>query len=189
MRYFNKLDGDQLYLSPMNPDDYEIYTKWMNDLTTQVPIGNAHNLYGLNKEKEAIRRLADSDDACNYAIVLKAEEHLLGNCSLMSINHIHKTAEFGIFIGDKANRGKGYGTEAAKLILSYGFKVLNLNNIMLRVFAFNQAGIASYKKVGFKEFGKRHEAFMINGKKYDELFMEIMAKDFDSEYLNDVLPE
>ena len=52
------------------------------------------------------------------------------------------------------------------------FKYLNLNNIDLQVFNFNENAIACYKKLGFKEYGRRHEAYYCNGKYYDEIFME-----------------
>ena len=51
----------------------------------------------------------------------------------------------GVFIGDKKNRGKGIGKESIKLILEYGFKILNLNNVMLNVFSFNEKAIEAYK--------------------------------------------
>ena len=55
----------------------------------------------------------------------------------MNLDEIDKTAEMGIFIGDKNYHSCGYGSEAIKLILDYGFNYINLNNIMLKVF-FNQ---------------------------------------------------
>ncbi len=112
----------------------------------------------------------------------------MGNCSLFSINHIHRTADLGLFIGEEKYRNKGIGTEVVQLLLAYGFKVLNLNNIMLKVFEFNKGAMKAYQKAGFQVFGRRRQAYYINGKYYDEVFMEVLAEDFISEYLNEKMP-
>ncbi len=45
---------------------------------------------------------------------------------------------------------------------------------MLKVFSFNERAINCYKKVGFKEIGKRRESYYLKGKFYDELYMDIV---------------
>ena len=83
-----------------------------------------------------------------------------------------------IDIFDENKRSNGYGTESLRLLLDYGFNYLNLNNIHLGVKAFNERAIACYKKVGFKEYGRRREAYFLNGKYYDDVFMDILAREF-----------
>ena len=187
MKYFKKIEGDRLYLSPMNPEDYELYTKWLNDLKTTTCLGNVTSTFGLNVEKEAIERFEKEGN--HFAIIKKDTDELLGNCSLFDINHIHDTCEIGIFIGEETDRGKGYGPEAMELILSYGFRILNLNNIMLNVASFNSRGIMAYEKIGFKEMGRRSEAIKINNKKYDRIFMEILNKNFVNTCYNENFPD
>jgi len=95
-----------------------------------------------------------------------------------SIEHIHRRATLGLFIGDAEQRGKGYGTEAIRLLLSYGFNILNLHSIMLVVHADNPKGLACYKKVGFKEFGRRRESRMKAGRYIDLIYMDILSTEF-----------
>ena len=185
-RYFKKLNGRKVYLSPMNPEDYPIYAKWINDLEISRGLGNSTANYSLPKEKEVVEKIAS--EGHNYAIVNAKDDSLLGNCSLFDIDQTHNKAELGIFIGDKENHNKGYGKEAVLLMLSYGFKVLNLNNIILKVYSFNENAISAYARCGFKEIGRRHESYLMNGKYYDDVYMEILRKDFQSDYLNSQLP-
>jgi RimJ/RimL family protein N-acetyltransferase len=173
-------------LSPVNPGDVETYTKWINDLPTSVNLGNGSNVYSLEREKEALESMANEGQ--NFAIVLNKTDELIGNASLFSIKQIHRTATLGLFIGNKDHRNKGLGTETVQLLVEYGFKILNLNNIMLQVFEFNKGAIRSYEKAGFKEFGRRNEAYYLNGRYYDDIYMEILAKDCKTNYLNHVLP-
>ena len=66
--------------------------------------------------------------------------------------------------------------EALNLILAYGFDYLNLNNIMLKVFAFNEVAINCYKKVGFKEIGRRRQSYYKKGEFFDEIYMDIFKR-------------
>ncbi len=92
----------------------------------------------MEKEKELLEKL--SKEGNNFAIVDIEGDRLIGNCSLMDINHINRTAELGIFIRDKDYWSKGFGREAINLLLDYGFNLLNLNNILLKVYSFNKKG-------------------------------------------------
>jgi RimJ/RimL family protein N-acetyltransferase len=73
--------------------------------------------------------------------------------------------------------GKGFGTEALKLIVDYGFKVLNPNRIELTVFDFNERSFKCYKKIGFKEEGTLRQKRYKNGRYCDEIVMSILRDD------------
>lgn len=178
MKYFKKLVGKKVYLSPINPDDYEIYTKWMNDKEITDNLGNTAFINTIIGEKSWIENAGKNGDA-NLAIVSTHDDKLLGNISLMDIDRISGTATLGIFIGENENRSKGIGREAISLILDFGFNIQNLNNIDLKVFAFNERAINCYKKVGFKEYGRRHNSKFLNGTYHDEIFMETLKDEFN----------
>ena len=178
MKYFKKIKGERLYLSPINLDDLSLYTKWLNDIEVASNLGNYNRMLSLVNEKTALEELAK--DGQNYAMVLYDGDQLIGNISLNEVNHLHRIGTVGIFIGEEEHRGKGYGTEAMRLIVEYGFKTLNLHNIMLNVHSNNARAIASYKKVGFTEFGRRREARYIEGQYLDTIYMEILATDYFS---------
>ena len=111
------------------------------------------------------------------------DDKMIGTVSLEDINHINRCATLGIFIGDKDFRGKGYGTEAIKLVLEYGFKYLNLKNVKLDLMEFNERALKCYKKCGFKEYGRRRNCKFINGKYYDSIAMDILAEEFKESYI------
>jgi len=186
MKYFKKLIGEKCYLSPISIEDAEQYAEWLNDLEVSTNLLVANQQITLQKEIEILTEMSKNQSQIFGIIDLKSDK-LIGNCSLFKINHRNRKAEFGIFIGDKKFWNKGYGTEAAKLILDYGFNILNLNNIMLEVFSYNKRAIKSYEKVGFKTIGKRRETLIIGSKKYDEIFMDILAKDFESVYIKKIM--
>ena len=175
MKYFPKLVGNRLYLSPMSVEDAAIYVKWLNDPTVSENIGMDTKITTLESEKEWLK---ENQNKYNFAIVLKENDKLIGNISLIEVDLIHRNAVLGIFIGDDSNRGKGYGKEAIKLLLEYGFNNLNLNNIMLSVYSFNKRAIKVYESLGFKKFGTRHKSHYFKGKFYDEIQMEILKEEY-----------
>jgi len=185
-RYFPKLRGDKVYLSPMNLDDLDTYTRWLNNLGTTVPLGQGAQVFSLTTEKEALEKLAREKH--QFAIVERASDALLGNCGIFNVNHLSGTAEVGIFIGDEKRRGKGFGTDALLLLVSYGFKILNLHNIMLRTASFNARGMRCYEKAGFREFGRRTGALLVSGRRHDDVYMQVLAADWRCPYLDDELP-
>ncbi len=175
MRYFKKMTGERCYLSPINVDDYPVYTKWMNDIEVTSGLGNYTHNFALGTEREVLEKLSKDH---NYAIIDNIKDEVIGNCGFFRINHHERNAECGIFIGNKEYWNKGYGTEALSLLLAYGFDYLNFRNIMLKVFSFNERAIASYKKIGFKEIGRRRKNVVVKGIEYDDVYMDILDEEF-----------
>lgn len=177
MKYYRKLVGDKVYLSPTNLEDIDKYTEWINDLEVAINLGSAAEVFNQEKEKEMLEKLIEEGQ--HFALVEKSQNELLGGCGLFDLDKIHKTAELGIFIGNKDFWDKGYGSEAIRLLLDYGFNILNLHNISLSVYSFNKRAINCYQKLGFKLIGNRREALEIAGQKYDEIYMDILASEFE----------
>ena len=177
MKYFKKLVGERIYLSPLNIEDAEKYVEWFCDFKMTDGIGKSGSIMTLEAEKEWIDRTLKNNDL-NFAIINSETDELIGNCGFANISYQNRIGTVGIFIGDENNRSNGYGTEALKLLLDYGFNYLNLNNIMLTVKSFNERAINCYKKVGFKELGRRRKSYFLNGRYYDDVHMDILAEEF-----------
>ena len=182
MKYYKKLVGKKCYLSPINVEDADQYCIWLNDLEVSYNLLIFNQQLSLEKEKMILQDMI-KNNAQIFAIVDADSDKLIGNCSIFRINERNRKAEVGIFIGDKNYWSKGYGSEALSLLIDYGFNILNLNNIMLEVFSFNKRAFNSYKKVGFKEIGRRREAIIFAGEKHDEIYMDILANEFESIYI------
>jgi len=182
MKYFKKLIGEKCYLSPVNFDEIEKYTEWVNDMETGLYVLFASQVIDSNKELSMLEYLTKHDFI--MAIVEKETNKSIGICGLHNKNEVHRTATFGIFIGDKSYWGHGIGTEATLLILDYAFNVLNLNSISLEVIDFNKRAIKSYEKCGFTYVGKKRKAIFMAGIYHDLLIYDILASDFNSIYIS-----
>lgn len=176
MKYYEKIPGERIYLSPICTEDKEIYTKWINDASVSDNLGASATVYGVEREMQTLEEMSKSGH--NFAIIRREDDGLLGVINIFDMNQICRNAQCGLFIGEEQHRGKGYGTEALRLIVKYGFETLNLNNIMLKVFDFNKNAVACYEKVGFKRIGARRKAYFVRGQYHDEIFMDILPEDF-----------
>jgi len=173
--YFKKLAGKKCYLAPLDVNDAEKYTAWLNDLEVTEYLLVYPHIISIENEKGFLEKLSKEH---TYSIVDNGSNELIGNCGFADIDHINQTGEVGMFIGDKKYWNKGYGTEALSLLLDYGFKALNLHNISLRVYSFNERAIKAYEKIGFKTTGKKREALLRGKKRHDIIFMDILYEEF-----------
>ena len=168
MKYFKKLVGERIYLSPRNAEDVEQFTEWMNDFEVTDYIGRTAQMISLSWEKEYLEKNANPEST--FVIVDLKDDVMIGTVSLEKINRVDSKATLGIFIGRSEYRSKGYGAEAINLILDFGFNYMNLNS--------NERAKACYKKCGFKETGRERQGKFVNGKYYDAIMMDILREEF-----------
>lgn len=181
MKYFKKLIGERIYLSPRNIEDVEKFTKWLNDFEITDYLGRSSILTTLDSEKKYLEENINSE--ATFVIVTLDKDEMIGTISLEKINYINRVATLGIFIGNKNYWNNSYGTEAIRLILDYGFNYLNLHSINLELMSFNERALKCYKKCGFKEVGRLRETVFVNGKYYDKIYMDILSNEFEANYI------
>ncbi len=169
--YVKKLVGKKCYLAPLDVNDAEKFTEWFNDLELMMNIDLYHAPINVEFERSF---LSNPPNPHTYSIVDIETDKLIGDCGFVNIDNLNQTAEVGIVIGDKNYLNKGYGTEALTLLLDYGFKALNLHNVMLRVYSFNKRAITCYEK----KMGIRREALHRNMEKHDIVFMDLLVNEF-----------
>jgi RimJ/RimL family protein N-acetyltransferase len=187
MPHYKLLTGEKCYLSPVQAEDAEGWAAWFTDLDVTLPLGDeAYTVTGLEAEREGVLQTMRGHDPV-FSIVRLDTDELIGRCLLFSVNRTDRSAMLGILIGEKSCWNQGYGSEALILLLDYAFNLLNLNSVMLGVFAFNQRAAASYRKVGFQEIGRRRQARIVGGQAYDVILMDLLAEEFRARHASRAL--
>jgi RimJ/RimL family protein N-acetyltransferase len=97
--YFKKIIGKKCYLSPINVNDVEKFTEWVNDLDVVISNSFYHGIRNLEKIKE---EFAIVSKAHNYAIIDIENNEPIGHCGFNNIDHLNQTGETGIMIGEKS---------------------------------------------------------------------------------------
>ncbi len=169
--------GDKIYLRPLEMEDIDSFTLWLNDEEVRQYLMRTSPLNKV-REKEWVENLYKDDREMVLGIVLKENDQLIGNIALHRISIPYRHAVLGIFIGDKSRWSKGYGTEALRLMVGHGFDQLNLHRIFLTVLGFNARAIHTYEKVGFKREGTFRDHIYRNGKYHDVHYMGILEDEW-----------
>jgi len=89
-------------------------------------------------------------ESLTMAIHERDGDRLIGSCAFSQVDGENGSAMFHITIGEKDAWGRGYGTEATKLMLDHAFGTLGLHRIALTVFEFNERAIRAYRRCGFQ---------------------------------------
>ncbi len=176
--------GQKVALGPRRHDLLPFYERWINDFEVSGTLAAVGwRPHTAEDEERWYASSAAGNAEVYFTIYERSTSRPIGITDLRTIDHQHRTAEFGIMIGEKDCWGKGYGTETTVLMLDYGFTALGLHNIMLRAFSHNERGIRAYKRAGFQVIGRRREALRRGGRVLDIVFMDCLATEFKSPVL------
>ena len=136
-------------IRPLTEEDAKISYKWRNDPEVFSSTG-AHYDHEITLEDEAnwLKKVITNKDEYRCAILVDNE--YIGNIYLTDI--ANGSATYHIFIGNKLYWGKGIAKEASRQIIEYGFEVLHLDEINLKVKHDNTRAYHLYKKLGFQEY-------------------------------------
>ena len=93
----------------------------------------------------------------------------------------HRRADIGISIL-APYRGQGYGTEAIKWILGWGFWYAALHRISIGCFSFNDGARRLYERLGFVTEGRQREALWYAGGWHDFVDMGMLEHEWREKY-------
>jgi RimJ/RimL family protein N-acetyltransferase len=172
--------GKLVALGPFVRDDLPLYTRWINDFEVTRYYLDTPRPQTLEERAAWYERMSAGDpNNIDFLLYEVATMRPIGRVGLEDISHQHRRASFGILIGEKECWGKGYGTEATRLTLDYGFRLLGLHNIMLSVSSANTAAMRAYTRAGFRVIGARRECRREGDSVLDSIFMDCLATEFD----------
>lgn len=178
------LVGDRIYLKLVEEADLSRIVAWRNTPSIWVNFFNKFPL-SLAKQKEWFERLLEDSTRMLFMICSTEENKSLGTIGLDHIDFSNQTAEYGnILIGDQESAGKGYASEATRIILTYCFLRLNINKVYLKVLTENIKAIELYEKNGFVREGVLRDEHFDEGRFKDVVMMSILRKEYFSDSLN-----
>ncbi len=173
--------GERVMLREYREQDLEHIRNWVNDPESTSNLSNIfvrpHTEAMTQRFVERVMR-NDDPDGFYFVIADRRDESYLGQVDITGVDWYLRMGRLGVVIPDPENRGRGYGSEAMKLIIGYAFNRINLNKIELDVYAFNSAAYELYRRLGFVEEGRRRANVYRDGRYYDAILMGVFPQEF-----------
>lgn len=173
--------GNGIRLRAIERNDIPHFVRWLNDpdvtqfLLISSPLSTA-------MEEKWFEDQLNTPPASGQVMaieVLEGESWVpIGNTGLHNVDVINRSAEFGIFIGEKAYWNRGFGSMATRLMLKHGFENLNLNRIFLHVYENNPRAISAYESAGFVREGVLRQGIFKNGRYLDLIVMSVLSSEW-----------
>jgi RimJ/RimL family protein N-acetyltransferase len=179
--------GDLVRLSAFDPEEFgKAYAVWNRDTELQRLFdGGASRLPSAKAATDFFEKMVKEDGPASHFFSIRKldDNRLLGDINLDVINQWGSRDSFvGLGIADRNDWGKGYGTDAMKIILRFAFTEINLRRVTLTVFEYNPRAIRSYEKVGFHHEGCMRGALLRDGKRWDMFYMGILAEEWKEKH-------
>lgn len=170
------LVGEKVILRPITLEDTPLIVKWRNTgsvrknfIFRETFTEEMHNRW--------MRTKVASGEVVQYIIIDKSEGKPVGSVYYRDVDAKNSSAEYGIFIGEESARGKGLGSETAKLFVKFGFDCLKLHRISLRLLSGNAQAEKSYENAGFAREGVFRDMVYLDGQYRDVIFMAILNEE------------
>jgi RimJ/RimL family protein N-acetyltransferase len=159
----------------------ETFSRWGRDSEyTRLLDNDPARMASVMRNKDWLDNLLQKEtlDENFFLVRSLAGNNLIGFIGLFAIQWNHGDAWVGIGIGDRQYWGKGFGTDAMRVILRYAFTELNLNRVTLGVFEYNLRARRSYQKAGFTVEGCLRQCIRRQDRYWDEIIMGILREDW-----------
>jgi len=159
------LETDRLILRGMRVSDAEdMYAYARRPSVTAYLTWDPHG--SMEETREYLTYIGQryrTGDFYDWAMVCKADGHMIGTCGFTSFNCPADSAEIG-YVLNPAYQGQGYATEAVRRVLAFGFGELNLHRIEARFMEGNTPSLRLMERIGMTFEGYARESMRIKGR-------------------------
>ena len=175
------LQSDLITLRPLIKDDADTMFAEVDNAEVNRLTGTTEKAT-LEQYRAHYARLLGAQDRVDYAIIPNELGTVVGEVVLNDIDARNRSANFRIMLLNEGYFGKGYGTEATKLILKHGFERLDLHRVDLEVYDFNPRAARVYEKAGFVREGVKRDVLFWDGAYHSAVVMGILKPEFERSF-------
>lgn len=172
------LFGTKVTLRAVEPADYPLLHRWLNDPEVMQFWGRAGNTASLSEVRVDEERQAARGTSRKYMIELPDVSEPIGQIDYYDLDLVARSAWTSIMIGDRRYWSGGYGTDAMAALLEYLFQEMGLHRVALTTLASNTRARRSYEKNGFVVEGVLREWMYVEGEFADGVLMAVLAHEF-----------
>ncbi len=165
------LRGSLISLEPARPEDIPLRRHWFADREV-TRLFTTPDVPSLAQEEESFERAARDESTVLWRVAL--EGAAIGQAFLFNINWIDRQTLSGLWIGERDQWGKGYGSEAVRLRTAFVFEELGLDRIETSSMDVNIGMHRALERSGFRCIGTRRNRFRQDNRRHDEYIFELL---------------
>jgi RimJ/RimL family protein N-acetyltransferase len=169
------LTGSLVRLRAPEPADLAAFHRWFNDRRVTATLGARYPMTVAGQREWLAAREASSFAAGAHFAIETLAGDLVGSCGLFGVHPEDRRGEVGLIIGEPAEWGRGYGTDALRLLCRFGFEEMGLHRIELLVFADHAPARRVYERLGFVVEAVARENHWADGRWLDDVHMALLA--------------
>jgi RimJ/RimL family protein N-acetyltransferase len=113
----------------------------------------------------------------NAQFAVDVDGVLVGRAGMFDVDDLARSAEVGLVILE-GSRGRGYGRDALRVLVDYGFRSRNLHRVHLQTLASNEMGLRAYRAAGFVEEGRQRQHAWVEGAYDDVVLMAVLRSEW-----------
>ncbi|MFB9236324.1 GNAT family N-acetyltransferase [Plantactinospora siamensis] len=177
------LVGQRVLLRPVAADDAVGLVEMLNDPEVRRLTGTRRQARPgteLERAEQWYSSRSADENRLDLAIVERHTNSYVGETVLNELDADNRSCSFRIALVGPRAFGRGYGTEATRLILSHAFGTVGMHRVALEVFAFNPRARHVYEQVGFVHEGTKRQALHWQGDWIDAHIMAVLAEDWSA---------
>lgn len=173
------LGGTTVRLRPFEEQDLDPLWTMLCDEETRRLTGT-HTRFTREAVERWYRTRGLSDDRLDLAIATVADDRCIGEVVLNDLDAPNRSCAFRISLLGPSVFGHGYGSEAARLVLTHAFETVGLHRVQLEVFDHNPRARHVYEQIGFVVEGTRRQALWWRGQAHDAIIMALLAPEWQA---------
>ncbi len=173
------IEGERIELLPINSENVKIHARWRNDPKTRLYTRNHFPVSHEDLKKRLEKNQGSTKRDISFEIYHKELDKIVGFVEFHHINYINQAADLSVLIGEKELWGKNFGTEAAKLMIKYGFDELNLVKVTVFVLRPNKGACRMIEKIGMKPELILKKQTYFDGEYVDELNFSLSREEWE----------
>jgi len=180
-------EGSEIRFGPIDHEkDAEIESKWTHDSSFMRMMDSAParpmSAAMIRKQYEKLeKQIEENKNLYHFMIRAREDDRLIGTAQVYRIEWANGNGFVRLGIGSAEDRGRGYGTQALRMLLRIAFAELNLFRVSAMVPEYNETAIVLLKKFGFVQEVCRRKALERDGRRWDLYVFGLLKDEWQSQ--------
>lgn len=170
------IKGKSIYLLPLHNDDIDFMLGLAND--QEITFWEAKNEFPISEDKQREWFKNNLNSGLRFIIYDNETNKRVGYFSFKMTNEVSKTGKIALkFIKD--SRGKNFGTDTLKLMMSFLFNKMNMHRLFTTIVSYNKSSLKLFEKCGWQIEGNERQSIFMNKSFHDNYSISILQDEYE----------